>query len=62
MEDLWMMELLEDKTDEWLDGYVFAQGNYAMYHFLIRDYDSEFNEDHGLVWVLREDVEREGEE
>lgn len=61
MDDPWR-ELLDEKTDEWLDGFVFAQGNNAVYHWLIRDYESEFTDDHGLVFVFREDVERDDEE
>lgn len=61
MGDLWE-GFFDNKTDEWLDGYVFAQGNNAVYHWLIRDYESEVDDEHDLVFIFREDVEWDEEE
>ncbi len=52
----WMDELFENKTEEFIEGYIFAQ-NGLCYFVFFEGVSQEWSDDHGCVYIYESDLQ-----
>ncbi len=52
----WMDEILKDKTEEFIEGYIFAQNGLCNFVF-IEGVNQEWSDDHGTVYIYESELQ-----